>query len=269
MSVMQATRHHSLYAIYHTAVCCVLALLLPAIAAAQNDLLQDPALKDPAPLFEMRAQLRSQKATSLSAEIPARIKRIPLNNGDAFRKGQLLLEFDCALQAAQLDKARAQLLAAQNTLEGQQRLAKLNAVGIVELKNSEAEVMQAKADVAYLQVMVQRCRVVAPYDGRVVEYKVREHQTVQASQELAEIIDNGVLELDFIVPSRWLAWFTPGHRFEVHIEDTGHNYPVRLLRTAARVDPVSQTIHAVAVVDGNYPELLPGMSGTVLLKSPQ
>jgi len=168
-----------------------------------------------------------------------------------------------------LDKADAQLSAAENTREGLQRLAELNAIGLVELRNSEAEVLKAKADVTYPQVMTSRCQIKAPYDGRVIRHTVREHQTVQASQELIEIIDNARLALELLVPSQWLSWFKPGYLFEVQIEDTAKTYPVRLLRTAARVDAVSQTVRAVAEVDGDFPELLPGMSGTVLLRSPQ
>ena len=227
-----------------------------------------PALAEGA-LLEMRAQLGSQKGTVLSAEMPGRISRIPLQDGDRFGQGELLMAFDCSLQDAQLAKASAQLRAAQNTLEGQQRLAELNAVGMVDLRNSEAEVLKARADVTYLQATMRRCRITAPYDGRVIQYVVREHQTVQAGKELVEIIDDGVLVLDFLVPSRWLDWLTPGYRFEVQIEDTAKTYPVKLLRTAARVDPISQTVRAVAQVDGAFPELLPGMSGTVLLRSPQ
>jgi membrane fusion protein, multidrug efflux system len=219
--------------------------------------------------LEMRAQLSSQKGVVLSAEMPGRVERIPLEDGDRFEQGQRLLEFDCSLQDAQLAKARAQLRGAENTLEGQRRLAKLNAVGLVELRNSEAEALKAKADVTYLQVMLGRCRIDAPYDGRVIRYAVREHQTVQANQELVEIIDDGLLSLDFIVPSSWLSWLTPGYRFEVRIEDTNTGYPVRLLRTAARVDPISQTVRALAEVDGSFPELLPGMSGTVVLRPPE
>lgn len=223
---------------------------------------------DDRPLLEMRAQLGSQKGTTLSAEIPGRIRSIPLRDGDTFREGQLLIEFDCSLQQAQLTKANAQLRAAENTLQGQQRLAELNAVGLVELRNSEAEVHKARADIAYLQAMMRRCRITAPYDGRVIYFPVREHQTVQAGHELVEIIDTANLALDFLVPSQWLAWLTPGYSFEVYIEDTGKRYPVKLLRTAARVDPISQTVRAVGEVDGLFPELLPGMSGSVLLRPP-
>ena len=220
-------------------------------------------------LLEMRAQLMSQKGTVLSAEMPGRINYIALQDGDTFQEGQLLMAFDCSLQEAQLEKADAQLSAAENTREGLERLAELNAIGLVELRNSEAEVLKARADVTYLQVMISRCQIMAPYDGRVIQHTVREHQTVQASQELIEIIDNARLALELLVPSQWLSWLTPGYRFEVQIEDTAKTYPVRLLRTAARVEAVSQTVRAVAEVDGDFPELLPGMSGTVLLRSPQ
>ena len=215
--------------------------------------------------LEMRAQLGSQQGTVLSSEMPGRILQIPLQDGDRFRKGDLLVEFDCSQQRAQLARANAQLRAAQNTLEGQQRLAELNAIGMVELRNSEAEKMKAEADIAYLRVGLQQCRITAPYDGRVVHYAVRPYQTVPASHELVEIMDNAPLSLEFRMPSQWLSRLHPGHRFAVHIEDTGQTHPVRLLRTAVRVDPISQTVRAVGEIDGPHPELLPGMSGTVQL----
>lgn len=219
--------------------------------------------------LEMRAQLMSQKGTVLSAEMPGRIDHIALQDGDRFQKGQLLMSFDCSLQQAQLAKANAQLLAARNTMDGQQRLAELNAIGQVELRNSEAQVLQAEADVEYLQVMVSRCQIIAPYDGRLITLNVREHQSVQAGEELAEIIDNSALALEVLVPSQWLAWLVPGYGFEVQIEDTQQVYPVKLLRTAAKVEPVSQTVRAVAELDGDFPELLPGMSGTVTMRAPR
>lgn len=215
--------------------------------------------------MEMRAQLSPQRFTTLSAELGARISRLAVREGDAFKQGQPLVEFDCAMQAALLDKARAQHLSAENTFEGNQRLATLNAVGQVEFKNSAAEVQKAKADVAHLQATLDKCVIAAPFDGRVAEQKAREQQFVQPGQALLEILDDSTLELEFILPSRWLVWLKPGHKFQVRIEDTGKTYPVKLARIGAKADPVSQTVKAVAVIDGRFPELLAGMSGRILL----
>lgn len=218
--------------------------------------------------MEMRAQLSPQRYTTLSAELGAKINKIAVKEGERIQAGQTLIEFDCVLQSAQLDKAQAQLASAENNYAGNQRLAALNAVGQVELRNTEAEVMKARADVSYLRATLDKCRITAPYDGRAGEQKAREQQFVQAGQPLLEVLDDTTLELELIVPSRWLKWFKTGYRFQVAIDETGRSYPVKLLRTAARADPVSQSIKAVAVIDGNYPELLAGMSGRVLLKAP-
>jgi membrane fusion protein, multidrug efflux system len=215
--------------------------------------------------MEMRAQLSPQRYTTLSAELGAKIDRLTVKEGERFKTGQLLIQFDCTLQKAQLDKAKAQQIGAENTFAGNQRLAELNAVGQVELKNAEAEVLKARADVAYLQATLDKCSIIAPFDGRASEQKAREHQFVQPGQPLLDIIDDSTLELEFIVPSRWLVWLKPGHKFSVRIEDTSKTYPVRLLRIAARADPVSQSVKAVAVIDGHYPELIAGMSGRILL----
>lgn len=217
---------------------------------------------------EMRAQLTPRRSTTLSAELAAKISRIPLKEGERFKEGQLLVQFDCALQAAQLDKAKNQLQVARNTSEGLSRLSQLNAVGRVELRNGEAEVRKAMADVNYLQAMNDKCTVTAPFAGMVAEEKAREQQFVQAGQPLLDILDDSILELEIMAPSRWLSWLKPGHPFTVQIDDTGKSYPVKLLRLGARVDPVSQSVHAVAVIDGQFPELMAGMSGSIRLAPP-
>jgi RND family efflux transporter MFP subunit len=217
---------------------------------------------------ELRAQLMPQRYTTLSAELGAKISRIAVKEGESFKAGQPLVVFDCALQSAQLDKAKAQQMAADNVLEGNRKLAAHNAVGQVELRNSEAELAKARADVAFLQTTLDKCTITAPFDGRAAEQKAREQQFVQPGQAVLDILDDSTLELEFIVPSRWLGWLKTGHRFQAAIDETRRSYPVRLLRVAAKADPVSQSVKCVAVVDGRFPELLAGMSGRVLL-SPQ
>lgn len=215
---------------------------------------------------QIRAQFTPRNYTTLSAELGAKIKRIGIREGQRFTAGQTLVEFDCSLQVAQLGKSKAHLNAVQNTLSANQRLADFNAVGKVELKNSEVEVVKAKADIDYLQAMLEKCRIQAPFDGIAGEQVAREQQYVQPGQSLLEILDDGELELEFIVPTRWLLWLKPGHDFSVRIDDTKKTYPVKLQRIAPRADPVSQSVRAVAVLDGQYPELIAGMSGEILLE---
>jgi multidrug efflux pump subunit AcrA (membrane-fusion protein) len=111
--------------------------------------------------------------------------------------------------------------------------------------------------------------VAAPFGGRVAEQKVREQQFVQAGQPLLDILDDSVLELEFLVPSVWLRWLKVGSTFEVQIDETRKTYPAKFTRVGARVDPVSQSVKVAAAISGKFPELMAGMSGKVLLNPPE
>lgn len=218
---------------------------------------------------EIRAQLSPRQYTTLAAEIGARISQLPLREGAIFKRGDLLVRFDCTMQQALLNKARAELTAAGYTYAANQRLASLGSVGNVELNLSEAAQQKARAEVGAQQAVLDKCSITAPFSGRIAEQKVREQQYVQPGQALLEILDDSVLELEFLVPSLWLGWIKPGLTFDVEIDETARRYTAKFTRIGARIDPVSQSIKVVAVIDGTHPELLSGMSGRVYLTSQQ
>ena len=217
---------------------------------------------------EIRAQLMPRQFTTVAAEIGAKISRLPLREGESFKAGQLLVRFDCSMQQAMLRKAQADLGAAEHTHKANRRLAELDSIGQVELNLSQSAVAKAVAEVGVQQAVLAKCSIPAPFAGRIAEQKVRDQQYVQPGEALLEIIDDSVLELEFLVPSAWLGWLKPGLAFEVEIDETGKAYPARFTRLGARIDPVSQSIKVAAAIDGSFPELITGMSGRVRITPP-
>lgn len=217
---------------------------------------------------EIRAQLTPRRYTTLAAEIGARVRSIGASEGERFGEGQPLVSFDCSLQEAQLDKARAELEAAQATFKANERMAALGATGGLDLDLSRIAVARARADVDGQQAWISKCVVKAPFAGRVAEQKVREQQFVQPGQPMLDVLDDSVLELEFLVPSHWLRWLKPGLALRVSIDETRKTYPARFARIGARVDPVSQSVKVVATIDGTFPELVSGMSGRVMASPP-
>lgn len=222
----------------------------------------------PALSQELRAQLTPRDFTTLAAEIGAKVEKIAVREGEGFTKGKVLVAFDCSMQRAQMDEARAVLSAADKTVSVNNRLLALQTIGELEADLAIAEREKARARVAGGSAVMAKCQVVAPFDGRVVEQKVRSQQFVQPGQALLDILDDSVLELDFVVPSKWLVWLKPGHGFQVAIDETAKTYPVKLTRVGARIDPVSQSVKVAGAIGGHFPELAAGMSGRVLLSPP-
>ncbi|MGV0986278.1 MAG: efflux RND transporter periplasmic adaptor subunit [Limnohabitans sp.] len=244
-----------------------LVLLSPVSSPAFAQTLT-PNAAQPAVLLEgreVRGQLSPRRYTTLAAEIPAKVLSIQPQEGGAFEAGQTLVSFDCAIQQSQLDKAKATVAATGITLESNQEMIKHAAIGKVELQVSEAEALKAQAEAKAADIVVSKCKVLAPFNGRVAEQKVREEQFVQTGQALLEVIDDSLLELEFIAPSSWLPSLRRKRSVRVRVDETGKSYIAKVARVGARVDPVSQSIKVIAIIEGRPSELMPGMSGRINL----
>ncbi|HYH39681.1 MAG TPA: efflux RND transporter periplasmic adaptor subunit [Azospirillum sp.] len=246
-----------------------LLLALTAGAAAQAPVLPDfGAVGGPALNREIRAQVTAQRRTVISSAMAGRIRELAVDDGDRFREGQVLVRFDCSVQESQLARGRAVAEKKRRVYDVNQRLHKLGSISTVELDVAAADVAEAAAEIRVLQALVDRCTIAAPFGGRVAANAVRAFQFIGEGQPLLEIVDDKRLETELIVPSRWLGWLTPGHRFQVEIDETGKRYPVELIRTSGRVDPVSQSLKIYGRIDGAADDLLVGMSGRALLAPP-
>ena len=61
-------------------------------------------------------KIRSQHTTSLSSEIPTRIEKLLVREGNSFKKGSILIKLDCSLIKARYEKLEAILKAAKAKL---------------------------------------------------------------------------------------------------------------------------------------------------------
>lgn len=235
----------------------------PVVAPAPEPEPQQEAKQD------IRAQLSAVTYTTIAAEMSARIQRLPYKEGQAFSKGQALVSFDCSTQQAQLQKTKAVMAMAERNYQTNKRLLELNSVGRIETENSYSEFLKAKADNQEVLSLISRCTIAAPYSGLVFEQKVRPQQYVQAGQPLMEVLDNSALEVEFIAPSKWSPWIVKGYQFQVQVDETEKSYPAKITRINSKIDPVSQTIKVVAVIDGKFKELSPGMSGVLMISPPE
>ncbi len=220
-------------------------------------------------LGNIRGLVKPKSEARLSSEVLARITALPFKPGQRFREGDVLIRLDCSRYQAQLASAKAELNARSKTHENNRELSRLNAIGKLEVEISKAEADKAAAEARAAGVNVSRCVITAPYPGRIVESKVHEHETVAPEQELMTILDDRDLEIEIIVPSKWLTWLKVGTPFTFHVDETDSDYLAKVSGLGARVDPVSQTMRVDGVFQTAAHDVLAGMSGTARFSAPQ
>jgi RND family efflux transporter MFP subunit len=209
-----------------------------------------------------RGVIRAAGEAMLSSRLAARIIKMPLKEGDAFKKGDVLVEFDCERQAAESRAAKAQMQIQAKTVDTNEELDRFSSIGKNDLAISKSQYDKARAELDALNAQLKDCKIIAPFQGRVVERVARNHEAVSVSQPLLRVADTTQLELDMIVPSAWLQWLDEGTRFEFKVDETGQTVKGQVDRINAAVDPVSKTIKIVGRFKPTRGQVLPGMSGS-------
>lgn len=156
----------------------------------------------------------------------------PLRAGDVVEKGEVLFELDTERLQIDFEQAQAELVIAEagvaaaqaradrlkKTLERTKSLvsnatvsqAQLDdrageyAEALGNLQQAEARITAAKAGLSGAQYNLDNAIVRAPFDGTILEVTAEVGEFVAAGASIARILDNGALEVEANVPSRYI-----------------------------------------------------------------
>ena len=155
---------------------------------------------------ESRALVVASQEAILSSELAARIENIAVKEMQRFKKGDLLIQFDCSLYEAQKDVVSANANSALIKLKSDEQMLQMRSIGKYELELSISEYEKAKSELRIAELNVERCQIKAPFDGAVEEVVVNTFETIQPQVELMKIIQTDILELEMVVSSEWISW---------------------------------------------------------------
>ena len=204
--------------------------------------------------------VKSSDEAVIASRMTALITALPLEAGQSFRRGQMLVNFDCGQMRAQLDAAHAAAAAYRKTYDTNVELDQYKAIGRNEVAVARANLGKAEAEAQAIRAGTDQCAIPAPFAGSVVERVAHPHDVAQPGQPLMKIEGAGN-RVELIVPSSWLTWLKPGAPFSFTLEETGATVEGQVLRLGASVDPVSKTMRVAGTIRAAG-AVLPGMSGT-------
>lgn len=216
----------------------------------------------------VRGVVKPLAEAQVTSDLARRILELPWRDGDRFRKGDLLVRFDCNELQAEANAARAVWRGKKAAYANAAELHRRQAAGALSVAMAAADADKAEADAQALEARLGRCAIVAPYDGRIVERLSAPYETPTPSQPILRIVDDSELEIQIIVPSRWLKWIREGLDFTFRIDETGEPAKAKVQRIGASVDPVSQTVRIAGAFVARSPDVLGGMSGTAVFETP-
>ncbi len=236
-------------------------------AAAEPAKVETP---EPAPPENLvRGVINPSSESTIASKMTARITAMPFGEGQSFAAGALLARFDCSQIHAELNAAKAATTAYRKTYDTNVELDQYEAVGKNEVAVSKANLGKAEAEANAVAAQLSDCEVRAPFAGKVVEQIAHAREIAASGQPLLKIQSGREVELELIVPSKWLTWLKPGASFAFQIDETGNVIRGKVKRFGASVDPVSKTIRVTGIVTQRNGLVLAGMSGTATFDDPR
>lgn len=215
----------------------------------------------------VQSVLNEQKSVVVSGTMDGIIKKMPFNNGDTFKKGDILASYDCRLEKGRLRELEARMRISDRQYKASKRMKADNTIADIDYVRSKEALNQDKALVEQARVRVDLCVIRAPFDGRVKEKIASTHEAARAGRVLMEIGSLEPLQAELLVPSIWLRWLNVGTPLKIFVSESNKEYKASIVRIHGQVDPVTRTAHVVAQINKYEEELLPGMSGNAIFNA--
>lgn len=204
-----------------------------------------------------------KQKTVISSSRDGKIAKIYVDNGDTFKKGDTLLEYDCKDARSEVAIAKLDKDFKKKQLNTTMRLLKLDLISDVEQAKVETESEQAKQKEHMVRTKLDHCYITATYNGRVVRRLANPNEYTRTDRVLIEVASTDTMDVEFLIPSKWLRWVNIDAPFSLTLNETGKTYEGIISRIYGEVDPVSQSIQIRGSLNGYDTPLLPGMSGNI------
>ena len=204
--------------------------------------------------------LQSNESVILRPEVSGRISAIGFKDGQAVKKGQMLIALDNALNEAEVAQMKAEYDLALANLKRSEDLAsrKFISSSAQDTAASNAQVAEAKLKLA--QARSSKMRIVAPFDGVVGIRGVSLGDYVKDGTDLVNVEDVRILKVDFRLPERNLTQIKVGQGIEVVADALpGERFSGLIDAINPRIDANGRSLEIRARLDNTGGKLRPGM----------
>ncbi len=221
------------------------------------------------PVLSAIATLAPVEGVTLGADADGTIARIAVENGAAVKAGDMLVEFDSTVEAAQLAASEARLAIVKLDRDRAVELRQKNTISQAELDQNDAQLKQTAADVEALRAQVAKKKVRAPFDGRVGIRLVNVGQYVSRGAALLPLQKLNPIYVNFTIPQRYLPQLNVGQPTKVRVDAfTDRVFEGKITAINPEVDSSSRNVSAQATIENLGEILRSGMFARVEVEMP-
>jgi membrane fusion protein, multidrug efflux system len=245
----------------------------PALLVAPEDIITlRPAAVSAGPLITGTVQ--PDRRADLRAEVSAIVLAVLKENGQAVKRGDLLVRLDdTSIRDSLLSAQESERVAGQAHEQAErqlQRLTTLRASGMasaqqmedaeIRRNNTQSDMSAAKARVVQARQQLARTEARAPFDGIVSDRKVSAGDTAQIGKELLKVIDPSSLRFEGLVSSDAIQSVRAGQPVSFRVNGYGaQDFAGRIRLVSPTANPTTRQVEVLVDINGEAPARLAGL----------
>lgn len=218
------------------------------------------------PKIDAVGSLRAVRGAELSLEVPGVVETISFQSGDEVKAGQVLLTLRKEDEEARLQSLEATAALAQITYDRDVKQLKAQAISQAIVDNDEANLRNARAQVAVQKAILDKKTLRAPFDGKLGLRQVDLGQFLSAGTEIATLQSLDPIFVDFLLPQQAVAQISVGEKVRAKVDAfPGRTFEGKITAINPKIDTGSRNVQVRATLANADQKLLPGMFATVEL----
>ena len=210
----------------------------------------------------------ANQSVDITSKVANTITGLHFEEGAPVRRGTVLVEFDRAQTAAELAIAEAMATDSERQFKRSQDLFATQALSRSNLDQLEATVKADRARVELARAKLNDTTIQAPFDGRAGFRLVSVGSLISPGTVITTLDDTSTIKLDFTVPETFMPFVQPLQSIVAHsVALPGRSFEGKVSTLGSRIDRVTRSITARAIIPNKDGLLRPGLFMTVTLQS--
>jgi len=232
----------------------------PAVAVSVVEV-KPVAMRD---VVFLPGETEAYEDVQVAANTSGRVEWIGLREGQAVKKGELLVKIDVSALKASLEHAKAAYKLADDLCQRRQRLYDNKIIAQEELDQSETQVKLAAADLEQVKVRYNHGFPKSPITGIINHLYLDVGEYADLGKPIADIVNIDRIKINVRVPELDVRYVKKGQSTPIKIDAFSDRTLMGIVDFVAfKADPATKTFLVRSVIDNPNHDIRPGMIGRV------
>ncbi len=201
--------------------------------------------------IEIRGTVKARGNISISPEIPARVIKVLVKEGEKVSLGQALVEQDAEVLRNSIAELRTSLSLARTIYSRQKKLWNKNIGSEVQYLEAKNKKESLERKLATSKSQLAKSIIKAPFSGVIDRLDVRVGQNIQPGQPIIRLVSLADMYIKANVSESYVGKFKPKQEVEILFPSTGEVLKAKISAIGQVIEPKNRTFELEIIIESS------------------